>query len=69
MTKNIKSQELSKKILPTLKSMRIFQMESWPIQRMHTVYATVTKVKAIEGKNFKVHCNRENNTLEVTRIS
>lgn len=69
MTKNIKSQELSKKILPTLKSMRVFQMESWPIQRMHTVYATVTKVKAIEGKNFKVHTNRENNTLEVTRVS
>lgn len=68
MSKKIEKQELSKKVLPILKEMRVFQMESWPINRMHTIFATVYKVKVMEDKDFKVHANRKESTIEVTRI-
>ena len=68
MVKASKKQEFDKKVLPILRDMRVYQMEAWPISRMHTVYATVYKIKLIEEKDFRVHANRENNQIEVTRI-
>lgn len=70
MKKNNSSQVNSDKpIQPTLKSMKLFDKETFPIEKMKTVRATTTYLKAALGMEFRTRQINDERLIEAVRIA
>lgn len=71
MNKKVKDQEVDEKkpIEPTLKSMKLYDKEVYPIRRMKAVRSSASFLKAAFGLTFKTKQNTEQRIIEVTRIA
>lgn len=68
MAKNEIIKEDRKKIMPTLKTMKLYDKEEFPKNRLTVVGASIQKVKVEFEKDFSYRTNKETGMIEVTRI-
>lgn len=54
---------------PTLKAMEIGEVKSWPLIQTNAVRSSAQTLGLMYNKKWKTHVNRENNTIEATRVS
>lgn len=63
-----KEEKVNLGVSPTLKKMRIGDVEMFPISQMNTVKTTASTIKLLEKKVFKTKQFNETNQIRVTRI-
>lgn len=66
-TKVSEKQDVSKKILPTLREMTLYANEVFPIRRYTVLNSTIQKVQTEEGKKFTFKKDQEKGIINVIR--
>lgn len=64
-----KKEEVRRTINPVLRTMNVGQTESWPLIQLNAVRASAVALGTQFNKKYTTHVNRENGTVEVTRIA
>ena len=65
----MESQQLSEKIMPTLKNLQINEKAYFPLKRYSSVASSMHKVKMETESKFSYKADMENRIMIVTRIS
>lgn len=64
-----KKGEMRRTINPVLRTMDVGQTESWPLIQLNAVRSSAVTIGTQFEKKYSTHVNRENGTVEVTRIA
>lgn len=57
------------KARPSILNMEVGQVIAFAIEKMKNIRTTCSELGAIYERQYSTHVNRENRTIEVTRIS
>lgn len=71
MNENMKvKEEVVVPIRPVLQALTVGSMHAFPLHKMWSVKTICTEMKQVfSGCRYRTHINKENQTIEVTRLS